>query len=175
MTAWSRALFTAYDLGMSTPLHPAVEPLSRLIGTWSGAGRGVYPTIESFDYAEEITFSQVGKPFLAYAQRTRATDDGRPLHAEMGYLRLPAPDRAELILAHPTGLTEILEGTVHVDETMIIIDLRSSTVGRSATAKEVTVTERTFRIKDDQVDYDMRMAAVGQPLQHHLSATLHRR
>jgi hypothetical protein len=155
-------------------LHPGVTALAPLLGTWAGIGAGEYPTIEPFEYLEEVTFGHVGKPFLSYGQRTKAVDDGRPLHAETGYLRMAAPGRVELILAHPTGITEILEGTLSVTGSSIDMELTATTIGLSASAKEVATLGRSLHIVGDQLTYTMRMGAVGQPLQHHLSATLHR-
>lgn len=156
-------------------LHPHLTVLAPLLGTWAGPGAGEYPTIESFEYLEEITFGHVGKPFLTYSQRTRARDDGRPLHAETGYLRVPEPGRIEWVLAHPTGITEIQEGTVHVIGGRIDLELAATTIGLTASAKNVAALSRSVHIEGDQLNYELQMGAVGQPLQHHLSATLTRK
>ena len=156
-------------------LHPDLTVLAPLLGTWSGAGAGEYPTIEAFEYLEEITVGHVGKPFLTYSQRTRARDDGRPLHAETGYLRIPEPGRVEWVLAHPTGITEIQEGTIRVDGGRIDMELSASTIGLTASAKNVAALTRSVHIAGENLAYEVRMGAVGQPLQHHLSATLTRK
>jgi THAP4-like, heme-binding beta-barrel domain len=156
-------------------LHPSIAVLAPLLGTWEGQGAGEYPTIEPFGYVEEVTFGHVGKPFLSYAQRTKASDDGRPLHAETGYVRVPAPGRVEWILAHPTGITEIQEGTLSIDEARIEMELSATSIGLTATAKDVTALGRSVRVDGDVLTYTLRLGAVGQPLQHHLAATLHRK
>lgn len=161
------------------PLHPQLTAVAGLIGTWTGRGHGEYPTIEPFEFAESITFAHVGKPFLAYHQRTRSIDvPGRPsepMHAESGFWRFPAAGRVEVVLAHPTGVVEIEEGAITVElDGSILVELMTSTIGLTSTAKEVTALRRRFRVHGDTIDYAVDMAAVGIPLQHHLRATLHR-
>jgi hypothetical protein len=159
---------------MPPELHPDLEALAPLLGTWAGQGEGKYPTIEPFQYLEEVVFSHVGKPFLAYAQKTKAVADGKPLHAETGYLRVPQPGRVELVLAHPSGITEIEVGTYSVTGDRIEVELSTTAIGLTPTAKEVTALGRSLRIDGDEFSYSVQMGAVGQPLQDHLAAVLHR-
>ncbi len=154
-------------------LHPGIAILEPLLGTWAGRGSGDYPTIDDFGYLEEVTFGHVGKPFLSYTQRTRS-EDGAPMHAESGYLRVPTAGHAELVVAQPSGITEVDEGTVRVDGSVLIIELNSRSVGLTSTAKEVLSVARSIRVDGDELTYTLSMAAMAQPLQHHLTATLHR-
>jgi hypothetical protein len=158
------------SVGTEPGLHPDVAPLTFLLGTWVGEGRGEYPTIDAFGYGEEVRFWHVGKPWLAYAQRTWSLADGRSMHAETGYWR-PQPDgRVELVLVHPTGLVEVQEGTV--DGT--VLELASGLVGRTSSAKDVTAVARRYEVQGNLLSYRVAMAAMGQSLQHHLAARLSR-
>jgi hypothetical protein len=107
---------------------------------------------------------------LAYAQRTTHAEDGRPLHGETGYWRLPALGRIELVVAHPTGVAEVAEGTM--DGTTI--ELATTSVATTASAKDVRAITRRLEIDGDVLHYTLSMAAVGQPLTEHLRAELRR-
>jgi hypothetical protein len=151
-------------------VHPDVDALSFLLGRWAGEGEGAYPTVEPFRYGEEITVSHVGKPFLAYAQRTWSLDDGRPLHAETGYWRCLTPTHAELVVAHPTGVVEVSEGV----RTGTSLVMGSTAIARTTGAKEVTALVRRLEVHGDHLAYELDMAAVGVPLAFHLRAALRR-
>ena len=156
------------------PLHPSLEPVAFLLGVWRGAGEGSYPTIESFGYTEEVTFSHVGKPFLVYGQRTKHAETGLPLHAETGYWRPVGDGGFEVVLSHPTGVGESLAGNFEPASGGGTFDLRSDSIMLTATAVSVTETTRRFVIDGDALSYDLAMAAVDQPLTHHLRAELQR-
>ncbi len=159
---------------MPPELHPNLRELAPLLGTWRGRGFGEYPTIEPFDYLEEVAFSHVGKPFLVYGQKTKSAADGAPLHAETGYLRVPRLGQVELVLAHPSGITEIEVGAYIADGATIELEMTATQIGMTPSAKDVSALGRRFRLHGDQLSYSLQMGAVGQPTQHHLSAVLHR-
>lgn len=157
------------------PAHPGLGDLERLVGTWSGEGAGHYPTISPFAYRETVVFSQGGKPLLAYRQTSQRLDDGTALHTEVGYLRPAGPNRVEVLIAQPTGIVEVDEGSVTATaDGALEIRLASTSIGVASAAKEVTAVERTFRLVGDELRITLAMAAVGLPLTPHLSSVLRR-
>mgnify|MGYP003498226672 CR=1 FL=1 len=45
--------------------------LTLLEGTWTGEGRGQFPTVTSFNYRETLTFTRRNEKALAYEQQTQ--------------------------------------------------------------------------------------------------------
>lgn len=169
------------DTTRATDAHPSggdpLGPLAAWEGTWRGRGHGDFPTIDAFDYLEEVVMAATGKPVLSYTQRTRHADDGRPLHAESGYLRRvedPDPGRpgtvVEWVVAQATGLVETTSGRL-VDG---VLDLAVRPNG-TQTAVEVTRVRRRMVVRDDELTGDLWMATRDvADLTHHLHATLRR-
>ncbi len=151
-------------------LHPGLAAVASLIGTWRGEGSGQYPTIDSFQYTEEVTFTDVGKPFLHYIQRTWSPA-GAPMHTETGYLRVVGGTSMEFVLAQPTGQTELAEGPLIATVDGFTCTLESRMVN-STSAKQVDVTERRMDLAADVLTTHFAMAAVGLPMTHHLTSRL---
>ncbi|WP_314617961.1 FABP family protein [Streptomyces stackebrandtii] len=156
--------------------HALLAPVTGLLGTWVGRGRGAYPTLaEEFTYEQEVTFSHDGRPFLHYEARAWIIDaDGtpqRPAARESGWWRMQPDGRVEALITQPTGIAEILVGGA----TEGGVDLTTHQVALTPTAKDVTATRRRYTLTDEgALDFRHDLAAVGQPLQYHLSATLRR-
>jgi hypothetical protein len=155
-------------------LHPAVMPLAFLLGRWEGRGRGEYPTIEPFEFGQEVVFSQNGKPFLYYTSRTWLVDEEgtavRPLAMETGFWRPQADGELEVVLAHPTGVAEIWYGRIDGAK----VELATDVVARTTTAKEYVGGQRLYGLVEGSLLWTFDMAAMGEPLQSHLWAKLER-
>ncbi len=155
------------------PLHEALRPLAFLLGTWRGVGVGGYPTIESFRFGQQITFGHSGKPVLAYSSRSWILDDAgavvRPGAAESGFWRM-TESGLEVVLAHATGFAEVWVGEI----TGSRIEISTDVVARTSSTKEVTGGHRLYGLVDGDLLYAYDMAAMGEPLQAHLSARLRR-
>jgi THAP4-like, heme-binding beta-barrel domain len=161
-------------LEVPADLAPACAPIAWLLGRWEGVGVGDYPTIEAFQFGQELRFGYVpGKPFLTYVSRSWLVEDGapgRPLARETGYWR-PQPDGSvELLLSHPTGFAEVYLGSVEPAR----VGLTTRGVLRTETAKDYRSGHRMYGYVGGNLLWVFEMAAMGHELQPHLSAELRR-
>ena len=158
-------------------LHPALPELLPFIGQWRGRGRGGFPTIDDFDYGQEITIATTGGRSCRYESRAWILDEEskpvRPAGRESGWWRPVMVDGAatgelEALITTPTGIMELHLGTVEGTRVEMATDL----VLRTPTAKEVTAGHRLYGIVEGALLYAQDMAAVGQGMSPHLSARL---
>lgn len=156
---------------ISPELPPQASYLQPLVGRWEGEGEGLWSADPPFRYWEEVTFEPTGKPFLAYRQRTRALDDGRPMHAETGYVRATGDGAVEMLIVQPTGFAEIHRGELRGPT----LDLRLLTLARSPSAMAVTDLRRTFIVGDESLEYVVAMAMNHEPIADHLRGQLRRK
>jgi len=84
----------------------------------------------------------------------------------------------EITLDHPTGFAEIWYGNVEVTgiENAVITGarttLKTDAVMRTQSAKEYSEGERMYGLVGGKLLWTFDMAAVGEPLQNHLAASL---
>jgi hypothetical protein len=157
---------------MPDAVHEDIAALSFLLGTWRGTGTGGYPTIEPFEYREELAFEHVGDAFLLYRQESWSPND-EPVHFERGFVRPGgAPRSVELVLAHPIGVTEVAHGTL--DGTALAFAAARQDIGRTGTGMHVSGLRRRYRVQGDELTYRLELATDDTPMALHLDATLRR-
>ena len=155
-------------------LHPDLMPLAWLVGTWRGKGRGEYPNVEGFQFAQEVSFNHDGRAFLNYFSRSWIIDENgeiiRPAASEVGFWRIKEKNVLEVLLAHNTGIAEGWVGLVQGAKIQLAMDQGYS----SPTAKIVTAGSRLYGLVEGELFTSYDMAAQGQTLQAHLWSSLER-
>lgn len=155
-------------------LHPDCAPVAWLLGTWQGNGHGDYPTIEPYQFGQELIFTHDGRPFFHYFARAWIVDEQgekvRDAALETGFLRCRPEGRLELLLAHNTGFVEIWHGEAETAK----FELATDAVVRTESAKEYVAGKRLYGLVEGDLLYAYDMAAMGQELQPHTWARLQR-
>lgn len=168
-----------YDLRKGPDLDPALLGLLPFIGRWRGRGLGGFPGMDDFNFAQEITISHDGRPFLAYESRAWVLDDdSKPAGLatrEVGWWRPVlddqgrATDDMEALLTTPAGIMELYVGKT-IGTTRL--EMEADAIVRAPTAGAVTAGQRLFGIVEGALLYAQEMGLEGGPLAPHLSARL---
>lgn len=149
-------------------LHPDCAPIAWLLGTWRGNGHGDYPTIDSFQFAQECIFTHDGRPFFHYMSRSWVLDEQgntvRDGALETGFFRSKADGSLEVLLTHHTGFVDVWYGQAGEAK----VEIATDAVVRTQTAKEYTAGHRLYGLVEGDLMWAYDMAAMGQQLQPHL-------
>ncbi|XP_006083077.1 THAP domain-containing protein 4 isoform X2 [Myotis lucifugus] len=154
-------------------MNPVVEPLSWMLGTWLSdpPGAGTFPTLQPFQYLEEVHISHVGQPMLNFSFNAFHPDTRKPMHRECGFIRLqPDTNKVAFVSAQNTGIVEVEEGEVNGQELCIA----SHSIARISFAKEPHVEQitRKFRLNSEgKLEQTVSMATTTQPMTQHLHIT----
>lgn len=136
---------------ISTQLFALIE------GTWTGNGRGQFPTVTSFGYRETLVFTRRDEKILAYEQRIQKLYDGQSewleSHWENGFIRILESGELELTSAQ-IGRTEVLAGTIEATKDMIRIHFVSKAITNDP---RMISSARTFELEGDTLRYEMEM------------------
>jgi hypothetical protein len=153
-------------------------------GTWKGSGEGfLQGGRPGFAYDETLIISgDQNRPFLKIEQTTVEAKSKRPLHAEVGFIRLGS---MEMTMTSPTGVCEALVGKCCVqDDGSIELTFETAEAGPSASiarvpkakSPHVQKTRRSYHFSSDgsrlTFTFHMQTDAEGATLFKHLQASL---
>lgn len=146
------------------------SPLADLVGTWRGGGAGEFPTMDSFEYEEEIQFLDLGVPALVYQQHAWSSEDQQMLHLETGLWRSDDEGTLAVTISLPR-VAEVSEGWIRDGH----IELTASSISRAAGGAGLVGVHRRYDLAADMISYHIAMATTGVPdLTTHLTGTLYR-
>lgn len=160
---------------MTSGLDSTIQLLSPLLGLWQGTGRGIFPTIVSFDYSETMHFElDVDRRFLHYHQRTERRNDGEddfiPSHWESGFIIPTSASTVTVSNTQSGGRIEVLDGVIYAFDNQLQITLTSKLLAQD---DRIIATSRVWRVTNERFQYTMSMYTNMVPaLTNHLQATL---
>ena len=155
-------------------LHPDLMPLAWLIGTWRGKGRGEYPNIPGFQFAQELSFNQDGQNYLNYYSRTWVINDDneiiKPYDSEVGFWRIRDKEILEVVLSHNAGTNQGWLGLARGAKIQLAMDRAYE----SPTVKAIDAGSRLYGLVEGQLFTSIDVAQDGHELQAYMWSSLER-
>ncbi|XP_012231430.1 peroxynitrite isomerase THAP4 [Linepithema humile] len=158
------------------PLHEVLSVLAWLEGIWvtDEPAVGMFPTIKSFNYYDEINITSIGQPLFNYIAQSWHPETGTPMHRETGFLQvIPGTNKVMLSLIDNIGIFTVEQGEVGGDSKMI--DLKSTNITITDASPPplatLTGTRRVYQLDGDRLELVFYMATSKTPeLSEHLRA-----
>ncbi len=144
----------------------------------AGIGKAQYPTIDSFEYEENLSFEVYKSRLLIhYEQKTKLLPSGEQSHWESGFIRPLENGLIEISNSQNNGRVEVLQGQIDMNslsEQELKIEFASVVLAHDPKMVE---TKRVLTVKADVLHYILLMSTNTTPepnLTMHLEAVLKR-
>lgn len=155
-----------------------MQRLGVLHGCWKGNGKGQYPTIDPFEYQENLCFEfDASYPLIHYDQKTVLLPTMEPSHWESGFIRVLESGLIEIANAQTGGRVEVLHGQLDsgsLSKEEFKIEFTSAVL---ANDPRLIQTKRVLSVKGHVLHYAQWMSTNTTPepmLLPHLEAVLTR-
>jgi hypothetical protein len=148
-----------------------LAPFSEWLGSWEGEGHGHWEAEQPFRYRERLAIEAVPtRAILRVTQRTTVFASGDLSHTEMGFLRLFPDQSVELVVADPTGYSEIHTGRLQGG----VLDLVPHSLSRSPTSRPLHRIQRRLQLDHDSLHTTVAIAVGEETVAPHVESWLHR-
>ena len=137
-------------------MNELFKTLSNLHGSWKGKGSGKFPTIDSFEYEEQLEFEvDSSYPLIHYEQRTFLLPTQEPSHWESGFIRIVDGVFIEISNSQDSGRVEILRGKMLVtSDSSYELDLSSISLENDP---RLISTRRLIKFTNNSIEYSQFM------------------
>ena len=160
-----------------------LEPISWLAGTWKGQGCGGFPTMDDFEFEDEMRIKTdlkgyVQEPLIHFEEMAWVLDkeEKRFMHWETGYFKPDQDGRIQFYICHNTGRIEITYGKFEVlnsQNKSFEIHFNSEFIRNDKGTKFATKSNRKIILQDDTLTYSLAMSTEDvSEMNHHLTSKL---
>ena len=156
--------------------------LGKLEGVWKGLGKVMVHGKEiPYNEHTEIKLLKTAPCHIFNVQQyTKHAQNGNPMHAENGFLKVFADNKCEVSFSHPFGMNEFEFGHLDGDKIELVADQEHHfqrpkiVTDDTLKAKQVTYVKRVYTCLDNELHFDMWLGIGGQEPYHHLHCAMKR-
>jgi hypothetical protein len=152
-------------------MHTTIEHLKYISGIWTGKGIAEFPTINTFEYSEHLTFAFNEKnPVIHFEQKawikSNNERNNEPISWESGFIIDKGNNLFELICTHNSGRLEWYKGFAEqITNDKIIIEFDSVAIIND---DRMISSKRVFIFNQTSIGYEqlMNTSKVKQTIRH---------
>ena len=162
-----------------------IEPISWLKGKWQGHGNGGFPTMDTFEFTDQMDFRILPEafnkePLIRFDEIAWLIKNGNHdfMHWETGFFKPLSNGSIQFYVSHNTGRMEVTIGkftSIDIKSKSFEIIFESIFMRNDAGLKKAICSKRTIKLKNEKLTYSLGMSTDDLPqITNHLKVILKR-